>query len=106
MNKHTPGPWKFGSELMPEVFGDKFHISQQEGAPYTENYSDVATTISGELIEVQEANARLIAAAPDLLVALQDILNEFDNQVTNYGDQPCQSNARAAIAKALGEPHE
>lgn len=49
------------------------------------------------------ANARLIAAAPDLLAALQDIV---DAVAITASSEACQcwdfSKARAAIAKALG----
>lgn len=65
--QHTPGPWAFSRST---DFGDaRFYVSQAEGAPYTPNYSDVATliaeTVSSERARIQEANARLIATAPD-----------------------------------------
>lgn len=96
MSKHTPGPWKYSRW---DQWGDaRFYISQQEGAPYTPNYSDVATLIaetpSGELVRIQEANARLISAAPDLLDACKAALSD---------DQPYIEKCRAAIAKATGE---
>ena len=51
-----------------------------------------------------EANARLIAAAPELLEALQNMLG-----LTEASDYMAlgeiEQQARAAIAKALGEPH-
>ena len=55
------------------------------------------------------ANARLIAAAPDLLEALEDIANDYadrfdmDSPSTNPGMKVVVENARAAIAKAKGE---
>lgn len=78
MGKHTPGPWKYWSD---NGYGDtRFYIAQEDGAPYTSGYSDVATliaeTVSGEKKAVQEANARLIAAAPDLLEALKGLLDD------------------------------
>ncbi len=48
-------------------------------------------------MEEDEANARLIAAAPDLLNALQWLLS------AHVGDGPLPELAREAIAKALGE---
>ena len=45
------------------------------------------------------ANARLIAAAPDLLEALQAMLQEAQHDITSTCDQ-----ASAAIAKATGTP--
>jgi len=71
MSTHTPGPWSFSRW---EQLGDtRFYVAQADGAPYTPNYSDVATlvaeTASGERVAIQEANACLIAAAPELLEA-------------------------------------
>ena len=79
--KHTPGPWYTGEPFAAFEGGTlRFHISQADGAQYTPHYSDVAhlvaETVSGELLEIQRANARLIAAAM----------------------------ARAAIAKATEQP--
>jgi hypothetical protein len=56
-----------------------------------------------------EANARLIAAAPDLLAALRDLLSraeiELDQTATHDGIANCDALARcrAAIAKATGD---
>jgi hypothetical protein len=49
-----------------------------------------------------EANARLIAAAPELLEALTHILSEYD--APNTLNDTTFRTARAAIAKATGEP--
>lgn len=99
MSKHTPGPWSFSRW---EQWGDtRFYIAQADGAPYTPNYSDVATliaeTVSGERGAVQDANARLIAASPELLEELQGAANYID---ALGGDS---KKYRAAIAKATGE---
>jgi len=74
--KYTPGPWTYSKN---ERWGDtRFYIAQQEGAEYTPDYSDVATliceTCSGERVVIQEANAKLIAAAPELFTALKEII--------------------------------
>jgi len=56
-----------------------------------------------------EANARLIAAAPDLLEALRDLLSraeiELDQTVWHEGLVNCDilAKSRAAISKALGD---
>ena len=56
-----------------------------------------------------EANARLIAAAPDLLEALRDLLSraesELNQTVTHDGLANCNALARcrSAIAKATGD---
>lgn len=105
--KHTPGPWAFSQSA---EYGDtRFYVAQADGAPYTPNYSDVATliaeTVNDEYKSIQEANARLIAAAPDLLEALKELLED-----TQHADHDCKDaewcpvvKACAAIAKATGE---
>lgn len=103
MSKHTPGPWRCSKS---EQFGDtRFYISQQEGATYTPNYSDVATliaeTICGEYGRIQEANARLIAAAPELLEACKMML--FNMNLAGWENDDAAISARAAIQKATGE---
>lgn len=75
--QHTPGPWAFSQSA---EYGDtRFYIAQADGAPYTPHYSDVATliaeTVSDERRSIQEANAQLIASAPDLLKALKECRN-------------------------------
>ena len=50
----------------------------------------------------REHNARLIAAAPELLEALQAMTTEFDSGDVNDGEWVAIQKARAAIAKATG----
>ena len=106
--KWTPGPW-----VAYENAEDKcFYVAQQDGAPYTPDYSDVCglecRTWSGERTIVQQANAHLIAAAPELYAALEDavfrirstlILLECDDEFIARETEK----ARAALAKARGE---
>jgi hypothetical protein len=107
-NKYTPGPWKAFNASWCETFVT---------APSTDNAIcclDInhATEESQETDEVQmAANARLIAAAPDLLEALieQDVflgvlagtvpLTEKD---THRRISVNRDAVRAAIAKATG----
>jgi hypothetical protein len=97
---HTPGPWAFSQST---EYGDtRFYVAQADGAPYTPHYSDVATliaeTVNDERKSIQEANARLIAAAPELLEALQHLMVAHGEQL-DYAFQQAQD----AIAKATGE---
>lgn len=103
--KGTPGPWKWTSDLVNEgnalignngnfvFYGDNIcaGLSNDDGwgARIGGTHSD----------EESEANAQLIAAAPELLEALQDALHAHDK----HGEHSEWDFARAVIAKALGE---
>ena len=69
-------------------------------------YDDSGTEVAIVKIKAErhiprrEADARLIAAAPDLLDALIDLLEAADEAWSP--DRPCSKDARAAIAKATG----
>ena len=87
MTKHTPGPWRTSGTQSFYVFaGD-----------------EVVTNGS------TQANARLIAAAPDLLAALESLFEHCamvhkqwgDGDNTRQADAAINA-ARAAIAKATG----
>ena len=90
--KFTPGPWKIGT---PPPNGEQT-IGTAQGLMVA-----VATTGAG----VQtKANAILIAAAPDLLEALQDCERVMSEELKGLlVIQPELKNARAAIAKATGD---
>lgn len=92
MGKHTPGPW----QLKPEE-SDVGYV-RIRGTRLGERYK-IANVLhsSAEYLDIQEtkANARLIAAAPDLLEALQDAALWVDGDL--------KIKVRAAIAKATGE---
>ena len=94
MSKHTPGPWTFYASLPSTE--PNWHIVTN---------SSRMRVLANVHIEpgnaTDHANARLIAAAPELLAALQELLSEmgeFHNPNTEGWNM-----ARAAIAKAEGE---
>lgn len=95
----TPGPWI----AYPNQDENLFYIAQQDGAPYTPGYSDVCGlschTWDGERFTVQQANAHLIAAAPELFEALEEMLAECEDDEF----APHVMEAKAALAKARGE---
>lgn len=74
MSKHTPGPWKWKSDL--DMGG--FHIYMDTAIRNRSGYQchhhlELDFTLypeDGDQWEEAKANARLIAAAPDLLAAL------------------------------------
>lgn len=85
MSKHTPGPWNVvegRTQGSVEIFADQKAIAE------CWRRNDAPTEI---------ANARLIAAAPDLLEALREMV------VKAYEWHPSHTEkARAVIAKAEG----
>lgn len=55
-------------------------------------------------IETKQANAHLIAAAPELLEALIELTESAKEAIDGLGDLSCAiDTAKAAIAKALGQ---
>jgi hypothetical protein len=114
--KHTPGPWRIET-----LDGKGFHLPNgtiHQILATVNGYPSTVSTIE-EYCEVPHfeadrlADARLIAAAPNLLKALQDLADAAQARENPMGD-PCallaaQANlrdatrrARAAIAKATG----
>ena len=95
---YTPGPWAMKS-------ADSRHI----GEPYraveiTSSKSGLAyqwATVHGD---DRVANARLIAAAPELLAACQEVMRNFVAAKAEYdfkGEALGVTASRAAIAKAM-----
>lgn len=89
--RHTPGPWSTAEWPSRE----KDYIRVFAGTTYVGSVGN-----SDDPFERTEANARLIAAAPDLLAALKLILQSIPSEM--FGDYESDA-AYAAIAKAEGE---
>lgn len=100
---HTPGPWTM--ETMRTSVGichkiGPFPAKDDDGEPrHACLYADYPST-SNPRDEELRANARLIAAAPDLLEALQTLLDSVEGNRVTAGD--CYM-ALAAITKATKE---
>jgi len=105
MNKHTPGPWyadkngriwrRHPSELYENgggVAGDRRLATVFEG-----------WVNEGEIGYPVQANARLIAAAPDLLAALQGLLRGIFDGPDEANAAMLIAKARDAVNKATGE---
>lgn len=90
--KHTPGPWINLGQGDIVARSDKYCGGEKDIA-------SVFLTTNDE----DESNARLIAAAPDLLDALRELLEACKD--AKFASDPFDSmpNARTAIAKATGE---
>ena len=87
--KGTPGPWRIARERGTTGFIESI------GPCAAEEYA------GSSWLEVSDEDARLIAAAPDLL----ELLIEADKRVIweFHLDSEFQERVEAAIAKALGE---
>jgi len=77
--QHTPGPWR----VEATAYRNQPHIVNEDGA---------------FVADTDAHNARLIAAAPELLAALEACLAVPNKNRPDY----IWDNARAAIAKATG----
>jgi len=100
--QHTPGPW----EVVPlSGVGGPFAIRMAYHNPQAN------PTWYGVQAVGTKADARLIAAAPDLLEALKDYDNAFtdfdpDDQTSRFAMRKVIIAARAAIAKATNPNRE
>lgn len=88
-SQHTPGPWY--------VTPDACAVYEKDGLGYR---ADTICHIVGH--PFTRANARLVAAAPEMLAALESLVAK------NYGQPqgvtvPALDIARAAIARATGD---
>lgn len=93
--KHTPGPWEIRDVNVTFI---------SIGAPEHHSLADTWAIDEGVTTEQLHANARLIAAAPELLEALEQISHA---EAATYDDihaaiQDLVGIARAVIAKATG----
>ena len=91
----TPGPWFEHREGFSTVYVEariRYGVIQE--------VASCGPTEAGQ--EAQSANARLIASAPDLLEALQQLLIRIADD-EEYGPDHAITVARNAIAKAIGK---
>ncbi len=92
--KHTPGPWlqEPGDTVIcirATADHESYRIADVGGMPYWKRFT-----------EADKSNARLIAAAPDLLAACKEFVRKVDAGEAKSTRSYAQMNA--AIAKAEG----
>lgn len=93
MSKHTPGPWV----TSPEPNGKEWVV---DAGPW-----GICICADAPGLGSAEANARLIAAAPELLEALQAVTRCLAWHEEQHGvgmDRKAVESARSAITKATG----
>lgn len=108
MNNHTPGPWLYYKNDFTGGFTLRDSINRLIGS--TSSPSGVDARLGSPYTRYGcEANARLIAAAPELLEALEDVREWISNWDPNFTHDPeWQESATridVAIAKAKGKPN-
>lgn len=102
--QHTPGPWKAVGENQDII------VPADAQPPYTDRIAGIYIYYSERKGE-GEANARLIAAAPELLESLESIICITDLREHNKNRpgglfellRDAAGTARSAIAKATGK---
>lgn len=106
--QHTPGPW--------EAIDHETSVRKEPGktfvfAPGQETLVADCHCLYGQSVAESEANARLIAAAPELLrivAMMKEWLDagssevHFDTMMPDESDDTLESAVRAAITKAEG----
>jgi len=99
MSKHTPGPWEvnlFDDTERPGIKADNFSVV------FFGVRDEDDAGVWGRTAEEEIANARLIAAAPDLLKACM----MMDKAMTEQQVDKALDFVNAAIAKAKGASYE
>ena len=122
----TPGPWTVADEQNENLFGGAistsvldecgFPIADVDARPVLHNWdekypemthwadgaADGRTQVQRTAGEVA-ANARLIAAAPTLLEALEEVIDGKGFYQARFNKAEWRQKARAALARAKGE---
>ena len=91
MSKHTPGPWMV---TRAGLTSSLLRVETDPGRPRLSSRGVVLASISGSA--EAEANACLIATAPDMLAELKRLIDVVGDE-----DVDC---IEAVIAKAEGQP--
>lgn len=100
-NKHTPGPWTIDRRTGREGCN---HVIVARGGAVSGCIAFVNTDWPHpEQQAEQRANLQLMATAPDLLRALQGVLDAHSSYHSTGLRQQRWNEARTAIAKALGD---
>lgn len=100
MSEHTPGPWNF------DEHGGTFYVWGPRQSMVADGYTDEGYITRmrgvgrGATVEEQRANARLIAAAPDLYEALSYITGAIEASGGWDGDDEAFAKGMAALRKA------
>jgi hypothetical protein len=122
MSKHTPGPWKIGSSVVAGTT-TRDDYDQKKKVPYLIGGLSIYTTGMDTICHIswdeydkteKEANAALIAAAPDLMEVCKYMINSSNLWIPRMVSEEFEDEARvlhslrqrilSAIIKAEGKP--
>lgn len=107
--QHTPGPWQSAKDFLgPDTYGDGNAIPifpENGGVAICEVVAVNGDGLSRPHVQAMaEANARLTAAAPELLEALRESVETLHHYITQSGYTaetiPAYRKAKAAIVIA------
>lgn len=114
MTAYTPGPWQV---IDRHVYGANARLAPftgPDGVYHKDHVDGIVAIVYDGASTVDGANARLIAAAPELLEALQAIHDEADHAIGTEVERPLEivrqnvetirRLARAAIALTEKNP--
>lgn len=104
MSKHTQGPWKADGYSIRQSSTGTRHVAE---IAYTGPHHTPPEEYPKSCRLQDEANARLIAAAPDLLEVCERLANldmtGTDDSLVRFIVLAHQNSAKSAIAKATNE---
>lgn len=93
--RHTPGPWSACNKFSGVTLSN-WRVSEGDSTPGVE--AGIAIMSGGRSDETEQANARLIAAAPELLESLQSL----EKRLTAAANAFYATGTRKALMEALG----
>jgi hypothetical protein len=100
--KHTPGPWELDGPSAAHVTDEDYHNIRAGCGFWAEakDQREPGFSLSGHM---STADARLIAAAPDLLEALIELEDQADLSLDYRPEfRRAIASAHSAIVKAIG----
>lgn len=97
-HSHTPGPWS----INPQVGGNRLQVTGHSNGISSVIVAETGLAFGPSIPRI-EADARLIAAAPDLLAALQWALGAMAPPIHESSEYAVNHrHALDSVAKALG----
>lgn len=104
---HTPGPWRLVEDF-DQIAGRTHRVYSVEGDVPTKAGSyaflGLARIPADRGDAMLEANARLIAAAPDLLEEVREVCAILDRYRADTGEEPCFDHE--AIGEEIARRHQ